>query len=353
MDRFRTDSMEFLMSDQPIRQRKWRLRFGLKSIAILMAACSVVAVLMGSPVADAYLEQRIWRVIVGELGGRVAKGITDDRSLTYKLAKRIGKERSLERILSVDFRFSPIGIDDDDLQWVRHLRELREIRLAGTGITDAGIPHLVRAPQLETVDISSTSVTDAGFQRLTSSASVKSVRTTGTPISFAALHQFSPSLALARVGSELSGASRTQGRPMSHSQVGSNFFLYGRSPDQIHWLTSIKYLQQVTDERCRLFVHLTPPIGNDLLLRKLSRLPCLSSLHASSSQISDIGVRDLATIQNLVDLRLFNANLTPGCWEDLVQLPNLTVLELPSAVRPKDEESMRARFQSLERLRFF
>lgn len=43
---------------------------------------------------------------------------------------------------------------------------LRELDLANTRVTDAGLRHLEKVPSLETLDLTGTQVTDAGLRQL-------------------------------------------------------------------------------------------------------------------------------------------------------------------------------------------
>ena len=55
---------------------------------------------------------------------------------------------------------------DADLEHLKGLTQLHELRLANTRITDAGLEHLKGLAQLRWLSLSETRITDAGLQRL-------------------------------------------------------------------------------------------------------------------------------------------------------------------------------------------
>lgn len=59
-----------------------------------------------------------------------------------------------------------VTIDDTWLAAIGRLAGLRELDIAGDGITDAGLAHLAKLTQLETLTITSQRVTDAGLRQL-------------------------------------------------------------------------------------------------------------------------------------------------------------------------------------------
>lgn len=55
-------------------------------------------------------------------------------------------------------------VDDETLDFVAKMNQLRELDLNDSAITDGGLPKLAKLPSLETLRLRATKITDAGFR---------------------------------------------------------------------------------------------------------------------------------------------------------------------------------------------
>lgn len=100
--------------------------------------------------------------------GGVAIGLDEDRPGTP--------------VISVDFAAHPEFQDE----WLRQLRvfpELTTVRLSGTGLSDAGIDHLLQLPQLSDLSLGQTRITDAGLAKLARLKQLKRLDLSGVQVS--------------------------------------------------------------------------------------------------------------------------------------------------------------------------
>ena len=91
---------------------------------------------------------------------------------------------------------------------------------------------------------------------------------------------------------------------------------------------------------------------DDGILGLVADLPRLSTLHISSSRITNASVSVLRRNQDLRELRIYDAKLTPEVFESLAEMPNLRVLELPASAKPNDEPMMQEKVPNLEVLEY-
>jgi hypothetical protein len=86
------------------------------------------------------------------------------------LRRLVGDERYFFDPAGVHFNAGERPTDDDLRMVMKHLvrfKRLRDLTLAGTGVTDAGLGYLCQlSSRLKMLDISDTKVTDAGLRRL-------------------------------------------------------------------------------------------------------------------------------------------------------------------------------------------
>lgn len=164
----------------------WRIRFGLKSLLLAIAALCVLLALIAQPMVEA----RRQRQLIDEL---IACGV--------KISSRgtVMREPSLGRFVLGMFssaydRYQLYGLDvskakftDHDLATLARLRHIKELNLTGTPITDAAIPHLQSMYYLSKLDISSTRLTDEGAMGLSSLVNLSSLRVMHTEITYDAL----------------------------------------------------------------------------------------------------------------------------------------------------------------------
>ncbi len=83
--------------------------------------------------------------------------------------------------------FSGTQATDADLEYVKWISSLEELRLSDTQITDAGLALITGLRNLEEVDVSKTQITNAGLEHLKGLPRLRSVRLSGTQVTDAAI----------------------------------------------------------------------------------------------------------------------------------------------------------------------
>jgi hypothetical protein len=78
--------------------------------------------------------------------------------------------------------FSGSRLSDEDLSYVRHFTELRELDLSDTSVTDLGIKSLAGLSKLKKVWLDNTRVTDKGLKELANHREMEKVSIIGTQI---------------------------------------------------------------------------------------------------------------------------------------------------------------------------
>jgi hypothetical protein len=89
----------------------------------------------------------------------------------------------LQRPGIVVLQMANADVDDQTIENLRGMDQLRELDLNGTQITDAGLAILASLPRLEELRLARTKITDAGFQQyLAGKESLKKLDLTGTTV---------------------------------------------------------------------------------------------------------------------------------------------------------------------------
>jgi len=122
-----------------------------------------------------------------EQGGTVSL-VTADGQRLDELHNRNELPLGPFRLRAIDLT-NQAKITDDDLRQVAGLTELESLRLAGTGLTDAGLNHIAAAKSLRELDVSKTAVTDRGLASLASLAALEQLFLTDTAASDAGVRE--------------------------------------------------------------------------------------------------------------------------------------------------------------------
>lgn len=145
----------------PKSRRRW-LQFSLRTLlfGLLLACCFLGWV--ASKIEQARKQNRAAEAIT-KLGGS-ANSWTEPPISSWRrklLGEHLGRD-----VVKVDLNGSEIT--DADLVSLRDLYGLRFLSLTGTGLTNAGLEHLIGLPELLQLSLADTRVTDAGLPRLKS-----------------------------------------------------------------------------------------------------------------------------------------------------------------------------------------
>ena len=109
---------------------------------------------------------------IREKGGLVLEVAQNDSSLdvAFHLASRTVEDADLQPLIHlrdvVNLNLRGTGITDGGLAYLKDLKTLRRLHLEKTGITNAGLEHLKDLNQLMYLNLYETAVTDEGLQHL-------------------------------------------------------------------------------------------------------------------------------------------------------------------------------------------
>lgn len=126
------------------------------------------------------VDQRRLAQWVLEQGGTVSL-VTADGERVEESKNRNDLPLGRFRLRAIDLT-NQNKIGDEDLRQVAGLTEVESLRLAGTGLTDAGIAHLAAAKSLRELDLSQTAVTDRGVAPLAELSALEQLFLTDTAV---------------------------------------------------------------------------------------------------------------------------------------------------------------------------
>lgn len=167
------------------RARRW-LSFSLRSLLLVMTVAAIGLGLYVKSLRD----RKAAVTAIEKLNGVMGVKYTGPAWLR----KLVGDDKYFYDPAGVHFNTQPNLTDDQLRQVVRHLEgfdRLRDLTLAGSDVTDAGLAHLgPLAGKLQHLDVSNTSITDGGLMHLQTITSLKVLRITNTSITDAAATKF-------------------------------------------------------------------------------------------------------------------------------------------------------------------
>lgn len=215
---------------------------------------------------------------------------------------------------------------DDDLARFKDLLALENLRLKGTGITDAGLKHLAGLMKLKNLRLYHTSVTGTGFQHLTKLKQLGRVAIPGVPITEEGLAQLAQFNSLVEIGFDARGITDESLRHLANLKDLVKLWLNNGT------LTG-QGLRHLTDLPNLRFVQLTNHRLTDDSLIHFGKIATLEILDIrTNTRIGDAGLKYLHSLKNLkhLDVRktcvtkvgaeLLRARL-PGCEVDLEPIP--------------------------------
>lgn len=195
-------------------RRRW-LRFGLRTLLVLVAGCAVLFAVLGAKTRR-YAREQAAAAEIAEEG--VAVQWRDDTPAWLLRVVGLGGMWPFKSVARISFppdgahiHFPGggsaflVGLDDADLEKKRpaleQLSNLAELYLSDTNLTDAGLVHLSGLARLEVLDLSYTDVTDKGITALVSLTSLRRINLRGTSVSdegVAEMQRKRPTLAVDR-----------------------------------------------------------------------------------------------------------------------------------------------------------
>ncbi len=176
------------------------------------------------------------------------------------------------------------------------LKQLQELNLDGTKVTDAGLEHLKGLTQLRTLNLSGTTITDSGLKHLQSFTELQKVNLRGTKVTDAGLQH-------------IAGLTQLQELNLTHTRV---------TDAGLQHLTGLTQLQT-------LDLTFTPVTGTGL--DHIKSLPHLQTLHLALTPVTDAALEHLKGSTQLRELSLNGTDVTEAGAESLRKaVPTLRIL---------------------------
>ena len=132
------------------------VRGRLKKLALPFATLVLGIALIAVPAV-------ISRAMVVDLGPR-ERVVQDERHITLTGWDRDGYDVLLGKTDTVVLQMANADVNDDTLQWLTGMAQLRELDLSDSAISDAGLAKLSALRALESLRLRGTQITDDGFR---------------------------------------------------------------------------------------------------------------------------------------------------------------------------------------------
>jgi len=229
-----------------------------------------------------------------------------DEQNSIAAMKRLGGSEQYDRtesdapvVVEVELLRNNRVTDADLMTVLKHLPRLRQVRLASTEVTDAGLKVLQHLRELRVLELTDAAITDVGLRELREFENLELLYLSGTKVTDTGLKELRAHHAL--VSLRLNGT--------DVADAGLN---------EIGAITSLKYLElsgtQITDAG----------------ILKLKDLPSLLFLNLQATLVSDVGIVTLSEFKRLRDLNLSGTRVTDKGLERLKELRALRSLKLAS-----------------------
>lgn len=312
-------SLERLRDLQVFHSRKIQLtNQGLKSIARLTTLESLILSLEKIPGLD-------------DTGLAELAPLTSLRELNiHSLAIQGPGLKHLARLPNlVIFNAGGETTTDRYLEALRHVKQLKTIRIPGSLITDDGLKYLVELPELETLDVRRCrELTNGGMQHV---KKMRSLRYLDLSLDFVML----PKNYITQ-----EGVCELTGLPSMTELILNNIPMNDEGCRKISELRNLKHL----------WIN-----GGDLTdvgLAHLSKLTELEHLELVNTKITDAGLESLLAFRKLQHLHLGTTiPISDTGLETLAKLSNLQVLFLPYHQSPQMTTAGISKFNALPELR--
>jgi len=272
----------------------------------------------------------------------VAISVFGSRSLTGDGLTNLSGLRDLREL-----QLASTCVSDDDLKSVDGLTSLRVLGLAGTRVTDAGMPHLAKLPNLTTLWLCSLQMSDRGLQCLNPLEHIRVLHVQDTQVTEEGLlryvhsHKMLSSLALSGIPVGDHAIAQIARRGPFYE-----FQLYGTAitDEGIRHLLSQKSLRILTIGRTRVSRAGIPDLAklaelgtldlsdlpwfSDADLDALRPLENLGGLCLSGTAVTDRGLSGIGHFKRLTNLLLDRTSVTDATLAHLAELPRLRTVGL-------------------------
>jgi Leucine-rich repeat (LRR) protein len=225
----------------------------------------------------------------------------------------------------VELDLSDVDMTDAGLAHLSGLTKLRRLNLQSANVTDAGLDVLKNMPDLEELSLYRTKVSNGGLAKLSGMKNLRSVDLRYSRVTSSGVRELTSKLPNAEF-LILESSTAEPKRAMAASAVA------GRGDAAIaEWLRAIGGKVQMADGTIT-GVSLNGTSITDQEFVILTKLPRLRQLSLQHTEISTIGLEQLAQVHSLERLDLGHTLLGDNALPMLASLTNLRVLELPSTL---------------------
>jgi hypothetical protein len=200
------------------------------------------------------------------------------------------------------------GVTDRGLEHVAWLKQLAALYLADTDVSDAGLEQIAALKRLRILDLSNTAVSDAGLAHLAKLKRLQELRLNDTAVTDAALEQVATFKRLRTLALE---ATRVTDAGLAH-------------------LARLDQLRELILDG----THIT-----DEGLRHIAGLTELRVLALSNTRVSDVGLQHLGAFEHLEELYLANTWVTDIELDRIPTLDQLEELDLERSMVTREGES--------------
>lgn len=240
------------------------------------------------------------------------------RGTNTKNLKFAEDHKGLEKL---DLNFTK-ATDNGMIVIKKNLGSLKELYLAGTSVTDAGVKNFSKLKQLQTLVLSHTALTDIGLAEVAGIASLKELDLSHTKITDDGLEKLPKHANLKWLdleGTEITSASLGKLERLEKlSWLGLNDVPVSRAG-----LEALKGLKNLTA------LHLRHSTLQDKDLELLTTyFRDLQELNLSDTATTDKGLKYLARLENLKKLYLNNTDISVAGLRALAESKNLEVVDV-------------------------
>lgn len=165
---------------------KSRLRFGIKSLLVMMVLVAIMLGLITQPIQERWRQQRLLAELgAGKFEFLPGSSTLGERSLGKSLLKVVWDPQiNIEMLRHV---VASEEVTDGDVAQLANVKHVFRLNLSGSSVTDEMVESLIQMPYLRALDLSNTAVTDAGIAKLSALSDLQVLRSNGTAVSYEAL----------------------------------------------------------------------------------------------------------------------------------------------------------------------
>lgn len=242
------------------------------------------------------------------------------------------KDADLEHLKKLpglqELRLDRTATTDAGLRQLKGLTKLQVLSVNGPQVTNAGLEYLKALTELQSLELQDTQITDAGFEELKGLAKLQSLNLRGTWITDAGLERLK---VLAELQSLDAGNTRITDAGLQHlkdlTKLQALHLQLTRITDAgLKHLSGLKGLRQLGLEKTAI---------TDAGLTQLKDLIELRQLKLLNTQVTDAGVARLKGLTNLESLDLSGTRITDAGLAHFKGLPKLQLtLSGTSATEP-------------------